>query len=151
MLFRDSLRLKSRLCGTGCGWLALLALTNPVRAEGSSGDAGSRSYVPSKNRLESEAEPATGTHAKSRSAWERVRKAQRHWSFHRVDKNIREGNIQALPDSFFILISPPFLCSGLPFYKTCYKYKIKKKPIKKFKNYKRSNSSPGPLSRSETF
>lgn len=81
---------------------------------------------------------------KIRICLEKSMGAQRHWNFHWVHKNIGDG-IQALPDSFFILISPPFLCSGLPFYKSYYKYKLRKKPIKKFKNYKWSNSSPGPL------
>lgn len=113
---------------------------------------GSRSYVPSKkNRLERKAEPAAGVRAKSQSVWERGREAQRHWSFHQVDKNIREGNIQALPDSFFILISPPFLCLGLPFYKTCYKYKIRKKPIKKLKTTKGQTAVLAPWAEGRRF
>lgn len=73
-------------------WLALETLTNPARGEGRGSSVGSRSYVPSKNKLESKAEAASGTHAKSGSAWEGVWKAQRHWNFHRVDKNIGDGN-----------------------------------------------------------
>lgn len=74
-------------------WLALKALPNPARAERSGSSVGSRSYVPSKkNKLESKAEPAAGTHATPGSAWEGVWKAQRHWNFHQVDKNIGDEN-----------------------------------------------------------
>lgn len=59
--------------------------------------------------------------------------------------------MQALPDSFFILISPPFLCLGLPFYKTCYKYKIRKKPIKKLKTTKGQTAVLAPWAEGRRF